>query len=90
MLESYILLNVLSVLFQLPYMYLDELYRECNGTARACANSGYQVLFSPIAEHLGMRLVLWMHAKVTSNRHHSMFITLLVGEKLCRVILHSW
>ena len=31
----------LSVLFQLTY--LDKLYGECNGTARAC---GYQVLFS--------------------------------------------
>ena len=44
----------LSVLFQL--MYLDELYGECNGTARACVNSGYQALFSPFTEHLGMRL----------------------------------
>ena len=44
----------LSVLFQLTY--LDELYGECNGTARACANSGYQAFFSPITEHLGMRL----------------------------------
>ena len=26
--------------------YLDELYEECSGTARACANSGYQVLLS--------------------------------------------
>ena len=44
----------LSVLFQLTY--LDELYGERNGTARACVNSGYQALFSPITEHLGMRL----------------------------------
>ena len=44
----------LSVLFQLTY--LDELYGECNGTARACVNSGYQALFSPITEHLGTRL----------------------------------
>ena len=35
MLESYILPNI----FQLTYV--DELYGECNGTARACANSGY-------------------------------------------------
>ena len=45
----------LSVLFQLTY--LDELYGECNGTARACVNSGYQALFSPITERLGTRLV---------------------------------
>ena len=43
----------LSVLFQLTY--LDELYGECNGTARACVNSGYQALFSPITECLGTR-----------------------------------
>ena len=36
----------LSVLFQLTY--LDKLYGECNRTARACVNSGYQALFSPI------------------------------------------
>ena len=46
----------LSVLFQLTY--LDELYGECNGTARACVNSGYQALFSPITERLGTRLGL--------------------------------
>ena len=34
----------LSVLFQLTY--LDELYGECSRTACACANSGYQALFS--------------------------------------------
>ena len=44
----------LSVLFQLTY--LDELYGECNGTARACANSRYRALFSPITERLGTRL----------------------------------
>ena len=38
----------LSVLFQLTY--LDKLYGECNGTARACVNSGYQALFSPITK----------------------------------------
>ena len=38
----------LFVLFQLTY--LDELYGECNGTARTCVNSGYQALFSPITE----------------------------------------
>ena len=43
----------LSVLFQLKY--LDELYGECSGTARACVNSGYQVL-SPSTELLGTRL----------------------------------
>ena len=32
----------LSVLFQLTY--LDKLYGECNGTARACVNSGHQAL----------------------------------------------
>ena len=37
----------LSVLFQLTY--LDKLYGECNGTASACVNSGYQALFSPRA-----------------------------------------
>ena len=41
----------LSVSFQLTY--LDELYGEHNGTARACVNRGYQALFS---EHLGMKL----------------------------------
>ena len=46
----------LSVLFKLTY--LDELYGECNGTARACMNSGYQALFSPITERLGTRLVV--------------------------------
>ena len=35
----------LSVLFQLTY--LDELYRERNGTAHTWTNSGYQALFSP-------------------------------------------
>ena len=44
----------LSMLFQLTY--LDELYGECSGTARACVNSGYQALFSPITERLGTRL----------------------------------
>ena len=43
----------LSVLFQ--HTYLDELYRECSGTARARVNSGYQAL-SPITERLGTRL----------------------------------
>ena len=38
----------LSVLFQLTY--LDKLYGECNGTARACVNSGYQALFSSITK----------------------------------------
>ena len=47
----------LSVLFQLTY--IDELYRECNGTAHVCVNSGYQVLFSPITECLGTRLGPW-------------------------------
>ena len=37
--------------------YLDELYGECNGTARTCANSGYQTFFSQITEHLGTRLI---------------------------------
>ena len=54
MLELYILPNILSVLFQLPY--LNELYGECNRTARACANNEYQELFSPITERLGTRL----------------------------------
>ena len=57
MLESYTYFTeYLSVLFQLTY--LDELYGECNGTAHACVNSGYQALFSPITEHLGTRLVV--------------------------------
>ena len=43
----------LSVLNQLAYsIYLAELYGECNGTARACVNSGYQALFSQITERL--------------------------------------
>ena len=50
----------LSELFQLTY--LNELYGECNGTARACVNSGYQTIFSPITEHLGMRLVMRLYA----------------------------
>ena len=33
-----------------------HIYGECNGTARACVNSGYQALFSPITERLGTRL----------------------------------
>ena len=44
----------LSVLFQLTY--LDELCGECNGTAHACVNSGYQALFSPITKRQGTRL----------------------------------
>ena len=46
----------LSVLFQLTI--LDELYGKCNTTARACANSGYQALFSPITVRLGTRLLV--------------------------------
>ena len=53
----------LSVLFQLTY--LDELYGECNGTAHACVNSGYQALFSPITERLGMRL--WHNVHTVSG-----------------------
>ena len=44
----------LSVLFQLTY--LNGLYGECNRTARACMNSGYQALFS-LAFHLGTKLL---------------------------------
>ena len=43
-------------LFQL--MYLNELHGECNGTAHACVNSGYQALFSPITEYLGTTILL--------------------------------
>ena len=31
---------------QVQLMYLNELYRECNRTACACASSGYQALLS--------------------------------------------
>jgi len=40
---------------QVQVMYLDELYRECSGTARTCMNNGYQVLLSDFVKCLGMR-----------------------------------
>ena len=44
-LESYILPNVSPCYYlRVQLTYLDELYEECSGTARACANSGYRVL----------------------------------------------
>ena len=58
----------LSVLFQLTY--LNELYRECNGTARACVNSGYQALFSPITERLGTRLGVRALSNSTQGHIH--------------------
>ena len=46
-LESYIFTKYLSVLFELMYLNDLHVYGECNRTARACVNSGYQALFSP-------------------------------------------
>ena len=57
-----------SVLFQLTY--LNELYGECNGTTRACVNSGYQALFSPITERLGTRLDFGSKFNLQQNGHH--------------------
>ena len=54
-LESYIYFTeYLSVLFQLTY--LDELYGECNWTARKCVNSGYQALFTPWPNYTGLQV----------------------------------
>ena len=66
----------LSVLFQLTY--LDVLYGECNGTALACVNSGYQVL-SPITERLGARLEKKgvSEAAVTVDCYTTSFLCLL-------------
>ena len=61
----------LSVLFHDQLTYLDELNGECNGTARACVNSGYQALFSPITEHLGTRLVLYTRPDACHKGTHS-------------------
>ena len=58
----------LSVLFQLTY--LNELYRECNGTTRAYVNSGYQALFSAITERLGTRLDFVSKFNLQQNGHH--------------------
>ena len=44
-LQSYILPNISPCYYrQVQLTYLDELYGECSGTARACANSGYRSL----------------------------------------------
>ena len=61
--------------------YLDEL---CNGTARACMNSGYQVL--PITERLGMRL------STVTNENVTVMITiqLLPTTFKCATCEASW
>ena len=66
----------LSVLFQLTS--LDELYRECSGTAHACVNCGYQAL-SPITERLGTRLEMKgvSEAAVTVDCYTTSFLCLL-------------
>ena len=46
-LQSYILPNISPCYYlQVQVTYINELYRECSGTARTCANNGYQVLLS--------------------------------------------
>ena len=77
----------LSVLFHDQLTYLDELNGKCNGTARACVNSGYQALFSPITEHLGTRLVLYTRPdachKGTHSALHTGFFSLGGGGGAC-------
>ena len=59
----------LSVLFQLTY--LDKLYGECNGTARACVNSGYQALFSPITAVCIKLAILEVVIRLSAHAHIS-------------------
>ena len=56
-LESHILPNISPCYYQgVQLTHVDELYGECNRTARACTHSGYQALLSDFFERLGMRL----------------------------------
>ena len=49
--------------------YLNELYGECNGTARACTKSGHQVLLSDFFECLGMRIIYYIHVSMYIHIH---------------------
>ena len=91
MLESYILPNKCQCYFSYIIYYLNELYR---GISCTCANSGYQALFSPMTERLGMRLC---HTKLLLLSHTHIICTPSLGTRLptqmgrgSLVQLHTW
>ena len=49
--------NISPCYLWIQLTYVNELYTECNGTARECTDSGYKALLSDFCECLGTRII---------------------------------
>ena len=92
-LQSYIHIIVPSIspccYLQVQVTYLNELYRECSGTACACMNNGYQVFLYDFCQVPGNEVIgrcnLWSQfwLKKTFNKHKCIIQEVMVMVSVC-------